>query len=84
MALVERKDHGVVLCTACENYKLHALRIDGRVQAANPLIGDPRRFIDDEVQFRPFYCPACGGLIENEACRAQDPLLRDIEFAVDG
>ncbi len=74
---------GNVLCAASENYKAHALRIDRPIQAANPLIGDPQRFIDDDVQFRQFYCPACGGLIENEVCRAQDPLLWDIQLAVD-
>ncbi len=41
-----------------------------------PLIGDPGRFIDDEVQFRQFYCPACGGLLENE--------VWDIQLAIDG
>jgi hypothetical protein len=25
--------------------------------------------------------PACGGLLENEVSRAEDPLLRDIELA---
>ncbi len=66
---------GFVLCSARENYKAHALRIDRPIQAGNPLIGDPKRFIDAEVQFRQFYCPACGGLIEYEVCRAEDPLL---------
>jgi N-methylhydantoinase B len=64
-----------------ENYKEHALRIDRPIQAANPLIGDPQRFIDARVEFRQFYCPACGGLLENEVCRAGDPLLHDIELA---
>ena len=51
------------------------------IQIANPLIGDPQRFIDARVEFRQFYCPACGGLLENEVCRAGDPLLHDIELA---
>jgi acetone carboxylase gamma subunit len=72
---------GSVLCRVEENYKAHALRVDRPIQAANPLIGDPRRFIDAAVQFRQFYCPACGGLLENEVSRAEDPLLRDIELA---
>jgi N-methylhydantoinase B len=72
---------GSVLCAAGENYKAHALRIDRPIETANPLIGDPRRFIDAAVQFRQFFCPACGGLIENEVSRAEDPLLRDIELA---
>jgi N-methylhydantoinase B len=72
---------GHVLCGARDNYKTHALRIDRPIQAANPLIGDPQRFIDARVEFRQFHCPACGGLIENEVCRAEDPLLHDIELA---
>ncbi len=40
-------------------------------QAANSPIGDPERFVDAAVQFRQFYC------------RAPDPLLGDIQLAVD-
>ena len=72
---------GHALCAARDNYKAHALRIDRPIQAANPLIDDPQRFIDAASQFRQFYCPACGGLIENEVSRAEDALLRDIELA---
>jgi len=71
---------GHLLCSVQENYKAHARRIDRPIQASNPLIGDPQRFIDAEVQFRQFYCPACGVLIENEVCRATDPLLWDIQL----
>jgi len=74
---------GQPLCDAHENYKLHCHRIDRPIQAANTLIGDPRRFIDDDVQFRQFCCPACGGLVENEVCRTADPVLRDIELDVE-
>jgi hypothetical protein len=59
---------------------VHALRLDQPIQAANPLIGDPQRFIDAAVQFRQFCCPACGVLIENEVCRAEDPVLWDIQL----
>ncbi len=49
--------------------------------AANPLIGDPKRFVDARIEFRQFFCPVCGGLIESEVCRSGDPLLHDIELA---
>ena len=86
--LVERDGDGWLACSRCgqplgpatENYKLHCHRIDRPIQAANTLIGEPERFIDDAVQFRQFCCPACGGLVENEVCRAQDPVLRDLEL----
>jgi N-methylhydantoinase B len=74
---------GWLLGPATENYKTHALRVDRPIQAANPLIGDPRRFIDADVEFRQFYCPACGGLLENEVCRAQDAVLWDIQLMVE-
>ena len=71
---------GQPLGPAGENYKAHCHRIDRPIQAASTLIGDPQRFIEDAVQFRQFCCPACGGLIENEVCRAQDPVLHDVEL----
>jgi N-methylhydantoinase B len=74
---------GWLLGPASENYKTHALRIDRAIQTANPLIGDPRRFIDTEVAFRQFHCPGCGRLLENEVSRAHDPLLWDIQLTVD-
>jgi hypothetical protein len=74
---------GRSLCDARDNYKQHARRLDRPIQAANPLIGDPSRFIDTGVQFRQFCCPACGALLENEVCRADDPVLWDIQLAVD-
>jgi N-methylhydantoinase B len=73
---------GQPLGPASENYKAHCHRVDRPIQAASTLIGDPQRFIEDAVEFRQFCCPACGGLIENEVCRAEDPVLRDIELDV--
>jgi N-methylhydantoinase B len=86
--LVERDGARWLACSRCkqplgpaqENYKLHCHRNDRTIQAANTLIGEPHRFIDDTVHFRQFYCPGCGGLIENEVCRAQDALLHDVEL----
>ncbi|PYN91741.1 MAG: hypothetical protein DMD89_29935, partial [Candidatus Rokuibacteriota bacterium] len=88
--LVERDSAHWLACSRCgqplgpaaENYKLHCHRIDRPIQAANTLIGEPQRFIDDAVQFRQFCCPACGGVIENEVCRGREPLLHDIELEV--
>ncbi len=42
------------------------------------LVGDPARLIDDRVMFRQFYCPGCGGLIENEVAVASHPVLKGI------
>jgi N-methylhydantoinase B len=71
---------GKPLSSGSDNYKLRCHRLDLPIQIANSLIGEPQRFIEEEVRFRQFCCPACGGLIENEVCREKDPVLWDIEL----
>jgi N-methylhydantoinase B len=63
-----------------ENYKEHAVRVDREIAAANPNVGDWKRYIDERPVFRQFYCPGCGALLENEIAREGDPLLCDIEL----
>jgi N-methylhydantoinase B len=65
-------------CT--ENYKTSCARHDAPIESANPVIGDPQRYIDARPLFRQFYCPGCGRLIENEIALQGEPLLRDIEL----
>jgi N-methylhydantoinase B len=64
----------------CGNYKDECVRRDADIGAANPNIGDYRRYIDDRPVFRQFFCPGCGTLIENEVAREDDPVLQDIEL----
>ena len=63
-----------------DNYKDQCVAEERDIAAANPNIGDWRRYVDDRPVFRQFYCPGCGALIENEVARADDPVLRDIEL----
>jgi N-methylhydantoinase B len=63
-----------------DNYKEHCVRRESDISAANPNIGDYRRYIDDRPVFRQFFCPGCGALVENEIARADDEVLRDIEL----
>jgi N-methylhydantoinase B/oxoprolinase/acetone carboxylase alpha subunit len=65
-----------------DNYKLGCVRKDLPIEASNPIVGDPKRFIDPQPQFRQFACPGCGLLIENEVAVADEPLLRDVELEV--
>src|SRR5437588_8846407 len=65
-----------------ENYKTHCVRMELPIEASNPIVGDPKRFIDPQPQFRQFCCPGCGLLIENEIAVAEEPLLRDVELFV--
>ena len=62
------------------NYKLACARYDAPIEAANPIVGDPARFIDARPVFRQFFCPGCGRLIENEVALDYEPVLRDIEI----
>ncbi len=64
------------------NYKDGCLREDHPVTDSNPLIGDPKRFIDDDVTFRQFFCPGCGAEIDNEIAVTKDEVLADIHVAV--
>jgi N-methylhydantoinase B len=85
-----RKENGSLhtACAKCaadlgpvrENYKDHAVRADNEITAANPNVGDWRRYIDERPVFRQFFCPGCGALLENEIAREGDPVLRDVEL----
>jgi len=68
------------LGSAKENYKHGCARHDAPITAANPNIGDWKRYVDEEPSFRQFFCPGCGHLIENEIARTIDPLLEDIQI----
>jgi N-methylhydantoinase B len=62
-----------------DNYKDRCLMEEQEVTAANPHIGDYKRYIDEKPVWRQFFCPGCGALIENEVAKAGDPVLADIE-----
>jgi hypothetical protein len=65
-----------------DNYKARCARSDLAIQASNPIVGDPRRFIEPTPQFRQFCCPSCGTLIENEIAIAEDAPLADVELSL--
>jgi len=62
------------------NYKDGCVRSDRPIEESNPLVGDPKRFIDPLPRFRQFCCPGCGLLVENEIALEDEPLLRDVEL----
>jgi N-methylhydantoinase B len=62
-----------------DNYKDHCVIQHEDIRTSNPNIGDWRRYLNEAPQFRQYYCPGCGALIENEIAMAGDPVLRDIE-----
>lgn len=72
-----------VLGPASENYKNHAVRKDRPIEDANPLIVDPKIFIDEEVVFRQYVCPGCSTLIENEVVLASSEPVWDKRLGAD-
>ena len=85
LALYENLHYGCARCATdlgpiSHNYKSGCVRNDLPIQAANPIVGDPARFIDPKPQFRQFCCPGCGLLIENEIAVESDPILKDVEI----
>lgn len=77
-----------VVCQCCgyvvgplkENYKLNLVRRDSNIQEANPLIVDPKLFIDPEVEFRQYFCPSCAVLVETEVLLASSEPVWDKEL----
>lgn len=63
-----------------QDYKASCHIKDLPLGAANPLIGDPRRFVDAVPVFRAFICPGCGTMIDTEICLEGDQPLRDIRL----
>jgi N-methylhydantoinase B len=85
VALYDNLHYGCAKCATdlgpvSHNYKSRCVRNDMPIQAANPIVGDPARFIDPKPQFRQFCCPGCGLLIENEIAIDSDPVLKDVEI----
>jgi N-methylhydantoinase B len=85
VALYDNLHYGCAKCgtdlgPSSQNYKSRCVRNDMPIQAANPIVGDPARFIDPKPQFRQFCCPGCGLLIENEIAVDGDPILKDVEI----
>lgn len=66
------------------NFKEAAVRKDRPIEAANPLIVDPDKFIDDEVVFRQYFCPGCATLLENEVILAASEPVWDKQLSEAG
>ncbi len=84
--LVDRK-HNIV-CQNCghvigplkQNYKTNMVRKDNNIQEANPLIVDPKIFIDPEMVFRQYFCPSCAVQVETEVLLASSEPVWDKEL----
>jgi N-methylhydantoinase B len=82
-------DAGTIVCRKCghelggadRNFKDGAVMKVRPIQDANPLIVDPKTFIDDEVVFRQFFCGGCATLLETEVILASSPPVWDKQLA---
>jgi N-methylhydantoinase B len=68
---------GEDICAAEENYKLHSLCERKSLTEAGPLVNDPAEYVNDEMEFRQFYCPGCATLFENEVIKADAEPVHD-------
>jgi N-methylhydantoinase B len=71
------RECGEDICAADENYKLHSLCERKELTEAGPLLNDPSQYVDDEMEFRQFYCPGCATLLENEVIKAENEPVHD-------
>lgn len=68
------------ICGAAENYKEHVLCERMPMEEGGPLMNDPAEYVDDEMEFRKYYCPGCGTLLENEVILADLDPVHDREL----
>jgi N-methylhydantoinase B len=64
-----------------DNYKDHCLLEENPITMAVPLAGDSRRYVDATPIFRQFFCPGCGGLVENEVASRGSAFVRDVALS---
>ncbi|MFB6156708.1 MAG: hydantoinase B/oxoprolinase family protein [Haloferacaceae archaeon] len=69
-----------VVCAASENYKRHVPCARRPVDEAGPLVNDPAEYVDVDVEFRQYFCPETGTLLENELVRAERGPVHDKEL----
>lgn len=86
--IADRGGEAVYVCNRCEtelgpadsDYKRYCLYRERPVQEIGRLFKDPRRFVDDDIVFREFLCPGCGGLFDTEINRRTEPPVHDIQI----
>lgn len=71
------------ICDADENYKLHALCERLPVEEAGPLVNDPEQYVDEELEFRKFYCPGCATQLATELIEANLEPVHEVELRLD-
>ena len=76
---------GTELCGADQNYREHSAMRTGPVTDAGVPFVPPEDKLGQktDLEFREFFCPDCGVLLQTEFAQEDDPLLHDIDIDVD-
>lgn len=74
---------GERICSTNDLYKEHLLQAVRPLEDANQLLVDPSQYIDEEMEYREYYCPGCGLMIENEIMLAESDPVSDKEITSD-
>ncbi len=64
-----------------QNVKDFLARWNAAVSQAGYYYEDPARFVDENMEFREFYCPHCGTMLANEVARVGDAPLNEYEIS---
>lgn len=67
--------------SADENYKSGCVKRVTDVAQVGLAPIDPHLFIDDHIEYREYFCPGCGLLLQGDFSRPEDPDFRDVCLA---
>jgi N-methylhydantoinase B len=67
---------------ADENYKSGCSKRVSNVRDVGLSPIDPKLFIDDEIEYREYFCPGCGLLLQGDFNRPEDPDFQDIHLVM--
>jgi len=82
-------DETAFCCTKCRtriaaanrNYKSGCVSRATDVQKVGLAPIDPGEFIDDQIEYREYFCPGCGLLVHGSFCRPDDADFQNISLA---
>ena len=69
---------------ASGNYKNGCIRTVTDVRSVGLESIDPAQFIDDVIEYREYFCPGCGLLMQGHFCKPEDEDLWDIRLSNGG
>jgi N-methylhydantoinase B len=69
------------IAAADRNYKSGCARRVTDVQNVGLSPIDPAQFIDDQIEYREYFCPGCGLLIQGSFCKPGDTDFEDVRLA---